>query len=180
MTLIELLVATAITSIVMAGLLQAVISLFSSFSFAMGLNQTVVEAGDTANQIVAAIRRSAPCDPRSSCTENPGSALAEARSDRVTFYVDSRGRKATYWNNAGQILFQAPDQGISVVAEDGAFALKYYQASDYNSSDLDEFTPTASTLKRVIAVQVSVSTRSNGVQDSYSTMVRLRNSPFKL
>jgi prepilin-type N-terminal cleavage/methylation domain-containing protein len=180
MTLIELLVAATVASLIMAGLLQGVISLFSSFTYAMGLNQTVVEAGDTANMVAAAIRKSAPCDPRSGCTVNPGSALAEGSATRVSVFLDSKGTRATFWNNAGQILYQAPNEGISVAVEEGSFSLKYYQASEYNAADLDEIQPTPSNLKNVIAVQVTVSVFRNGVKDTHSTLVRLRNSPFKM
>jgi type II secretory pathway component PulJ len=175
-TLVELLAAVVLGSIVLGGLFQAMISMATSFNQTNGLNQTVVDASDAANSIVAAIRRSASCQVRAGCTVNPGSAIADGSSTRIWLFRDTSGNMVKYANDQGSIVATIGSEE-SVLAENGSFTLKYFGASRYNANELQEFTPTFQTLKNVIAVEVFVTVTRNGIKETHSTIVRLRNSP---
>jgi prepilin-type N-terminal cleavage/methylation domain-containing protein len=179
MTLVELLMGAVALSVLMVGLLQAVISLFSSFHFALGMNQTVVDAGNTANEIAGAIRRSSVCEPRLGCLSSPGSAILKGTSSSISLFRDSRGDSVTYENKLGQIVWKS-GQEESVLADDGALSIRYYRSDRYNASELVEFTPSPATLKNTIAIQLSVTVTGNGVTDTHTTVVRLRNSPANI
>ena len=57
--------------------------------------------------------------------------------------------------------------------------LTFYQAPTYHSSSLTTYTPDNTTVKQLIAVGIATSVTRNGLSGSYSTLVRLRNSPKK-
>ncbi len=176
-TTIELLVAAVLASVVMGGLFQAMVSMRNSFSRVSGITQTVVAASDTANTIAGAIRRSSSCRLTSGCNVNPGSAIAEGTPLQIVLFTDTRGNVVKYSNELGGIVSTVAGKQ-NVLAEDGELRLKYFRASKYNVSELQEFTPTFATLKNVIAVEVSISVSRHGVTDSHPTIVRLRNSPY--
>ena len=65
----------------------------------------------------------------------------------------------------------------TTINTDATLTLVFYTGSTYNTSSLTPFTPTNTTLKSLAAVGIQASVVRNGLTGSYSTVVRLRNSP---
>ena len=78
----------------------------------------------------------------------------------------------------GGAFQQQTNGGVATtINNDATLALVFYTGTAYNSSSLTPFTPTNATLKTLAAVGIQASVVRNGLTSSYSTVVRLRNSP---
>jgi hypothetical protein len=178
-TLLEVLVVAVLGSVIMGGLLQAVIGLWNSYGFTTGVAAAQRDATEIASQIAAEVRKAAPCVPKSGCGGTRGLVVTFASSTRIGFYSTPSGSTTQYFSQNGNVYRESG--GLTNVMEENAgISLQYYQSSSYNVDGLATFTPTAQSYANVVAVQITATVTRNGVTGSDTALVRLRNGPIKL
>jgi prepilin-type N-terminal cleavage/methylation domain-containing protein len=185
MTLVELAVVVVIIGIITTGLLTVWMSMSGIQSFTTTMPPVQETAQRMTMDVAAAFRKATlATSADTTCTLN--AAVESASSTAVTIYSGSNGSitKTTYANSSGNIT-KATNGGAAAILYAGAsLAFTYYQSSSSSyhlasTSGLSSYTPTSSTTKNLVAVQIVGTYTSGGFTATYTTMVRLRNSPLR-
>jgi hypothetical protein len=148
----------------------------------MGLQMPAVQndARQLALTIAGALRRATLCTASDSGCVVDAAAESASTSGVTVYRRETNGSltKLAYGVSGGnaQVTTGAT---TSILATGGSMTLTFYQGSTYHSSSLTTFTPDNTTIKQLIAVAITTSVTRNGLSGSYSTLVRLRNSPKK-
>jgi prepilin-type N-terminal cleavage/methylation domain-containing protein len=196
-TLIELMVATIVLGLVMSGLLQLVIGIYNAQKAVTNLPDVQWAAEDAVKRIAADLRRAPLCNVASGCTESgqiEDAALREAAADSLSVYTQPGGKYHRYAINSGALeRTVSGSTPVTTTVTDATVTLAlqymknaangsgyYYQSStDPDSATWVTSLPNASDLKACAAVKLTASVTRAGYTGSYSTIVRLRNSPKK-
>lgn len=178
-TLIQLLVGVIVVALVMAGFLRAFANAWRMQLTSIAVPGLQRDAKDVAMKIADAARGATLCAATDSgCTVD---APAEnASSSAITLYRrndDGTMTKRTYAVGAGLFTIQIGSAGAATICNSATLTLNFYGAASYNASTLTPFVPTNSTLKTLAAIGIKASVARNGITESYSTLIRLRNSP---
>lgn len=182
MTLIEMLTATLAVSVIMAGLLQAFVSMWQAQTFATRMPQVQQDARQMALTLAGALRRATLCtsaDSASGCTID--AAVENTSGSGVTVYKRVSGTltKLTYAISGAN--FQLTSGGTTnTLYSDAAVGLTYYSSNSYRATNFTAYVPDSTTTKNLVSVGIQTSVTRNGITGTYFTLVRLRNSPKKL
>jgi prepilin-type N-terminal cleavage/methylation domain-containing protein len=112
--------------------------------------------------------------------------ISAAGASSVTYYTDSAGSTITYYLESGSLKSDQGGTVKTVVTGLSTLTFTYYLAastSSYYSTSLAATDPStfgATERARIAAILISGSVAVNGYPRSFSTMVRLRNSPRKV
>jgi type II secretory pathway pseudopilin PulG len=179
-TLLEILASVALLTIVLSGLF----TIFVSISGVQKFTSTMPGVQDYAQKmtldVAAALRKATLATAAdTSCTLN--AAVESASSTAVTVYSGANGSitKTAYANSGANV-----NKGGVLWYSNASLAFTYYQSSTASyhlasGSGLTAYTPSASTTKNLVAVKVAGTYTSGGLTATYSTIVRLRNSPLR-
>ena len=113
----------------------------------------------------------------------PEQVIGAGSATSVTYYVDS-ARTAVTYSLSGTTL-QRVDNATTTTVLTGVSSLRftYYKIATYNAAGFVACTspsaPSALELARLAAIQIDATVTQDGYTSSYSTIVRLRNSPKK-
>ena len=176
--LIELLVGSVVTGIVLTVLLQGIVSLWRMQAFGFGMPSVQDDARDIALRLADALRDATLCTTTDGgCTV--GAAVEATSSTGFTVYrrnADATLSKLLYGVSGGG--FTLTTSGTTTGFSTGAgLTLTYYSSADYNSNGLAAYTPTDATAKSLVAVGIVSTVTRNGLTGRFETLVRLRNSP---
>ena len=178
-TLIEVLVAAILLAIVMAIFLPAMLSAWRMQALSFGMPTVDNDARGMALKVADALRAATLCTASDSgCTVD--AAAENATATGLTAYRrndDGTLKKLTLSVVGGSFQMQVDSNAPVTIGTGATIALVYFTGSAYNTTSLNPFTPTNATLKSLAAVGINTSVQNNGLTSSYSTLVRLRNSP---
>ncbi|RYG24871.1 hypothetical protein EON82_09180 [bacterium] len=179
-TLIQLLVGTVLGTVVLGGVLVGFMALWNMQKMGLQMPAVQQDARQLALTIASSLRRATLCTSSdSSCVVD--AAAESASSSGITAYrrnTNGSLSKLVYSVSSGNV--QVVDAGsTSILAAGGSLTLTFYQAATYHSNSLTTYTPDNTTIKQLIAVGITTSVSRNGLSGSYTTTVRLRNSPKK-
>ncbi len=183
-TLIELLVVALLLGVVMAGIGQSAISLNKANVF----NTAMPVVQDDANRIVNAIAtdlRAAPlCTATTGCVTD--SAISEATQTAITLYKTAAGVTTRYALSGTKLeRFDNGSATPTVTIQDVPnFSIQYVINPDSSYNRLAQpasgdwvNTVTGADRLKISVVRISASVTRNGLAGTYSTTIRLRNSP---
>lgn len=178
-TLIELLAAVAIFALAMALFLPGMLGIWRIQALSYGAPTVDNDARRMVLRLADALRAATLCTASDSgCTVD--AAAENASATALTAYRrndDGTLKKLTYAVIGGDFQ-QQTNGGVATTINTGAtLAMVFYTGSSYNPSSLTTFTPTNATLKSLAAVRIQAQVVRNGLTSSYTTTVRLRNSP---
>ena len=177
-TLIELLVGTAVVTVVTGALLQILVSLWRMQSFSVGMSGSQDDARGIALRLADAFRSATLCTTTDSgCTLN--AAIESPSSTGATIYqrnVDGTLSELAYGVSNGNFTLTTGGT-TTTFATASTLTLTYYGSSSYYSNGLASYTPTSSTTPSLAAVDIVATTVTNGQTARFETFVRLRNSP---
>ncbi len=179
MTIMEMMVGLFLLSLVMAGLLQAFITMQSGFGFATSHSGANSDASELATRIAADLRRAALCTAKAGCGGVSMTAVDHAKADDIKIYQTSRGDTVRYFVQNGQV-YSDKGAGASVLSANSNLQFAFYQSSSYNSTGLSSFRPEGEECRGIIAVDITATVKRGNVTGSSTTTVRLRNSPQKV
>jgi hypothetical protein len=180
MTLMEGLVATFVLSILMIGVLQVMVGVYNDQIFSIGMPTVQENSRQMAITLANALRGATLCaSTDTGCTLN--AAVTNATASTITIYTrPSSAIVQTTYGLTGGSFFSKVGSASAVDLYPGAtFTLTYYTSSGYHNTSLKTYSPTNTTTINLIAVGITTSVVDNGITGSYTTLVRLRNSPLK-
>jgi len=178
-------------------LVDMVVGLLASFlvgAVLMSAMQSTVTARETVNEqnesqtnvrqpidIVADHLRNAQLTSAS-----PYVVIKDGTATSVTYYSDSAGGYVTYALR-GTTLERSEDSteltGTPVLIGVTSLRFTYYKIATYNAAGFAPCTspsaPSSAELPRLAAIQIDATVTQDGFTATYSTLVRLRNSPKK-
>jgi hypothetical protein len=116
----------------------------------------------------------------------PYQVVATGTATTITYYSDSARSSVSYFLSGTTLMRTEGDLNATATPVlTGVTSLQfiYYRIASYNASGFTPCTspsaPTASELQRLAAIQIDATVTQDGYTSSYSTLVRLRNSPRK-
>jgi hypothetical protein len=119
-------------------------------------------------------------------TATPEKAVSAASATSVTYYTDSAGSQVTYFLSGSNLMRTEGDATMSpstVLTGVTSLQFTYYKIATYNAAGFapcsSPSAPTTAELPRLSAVQIDATVAQDGFTATYSTLVRLRNSPKK-
>ncbi len=176
--LIELLIAVVVVAIAMALFFPSMLGVWKMQTLSYGMPTVDNDARAIALNLADSLRAATLCNATDTgCTVD--AAVENATATGLTVYRrndDGTLKKITLAVVGG--AFQQRTNGVvTTIDNDATFTLVFYTGTTYNSNSLTPFTPTDATLKSLAAVGIQTTVARNGLTSSYSTVVRLRNSP---
>jgi prepilin-type N-terminal cleavage/methylation domain-containing protein len=178
-TLVETLAGIVVIAVVLAGLMQAFVSLWKSQNEAVGMSSAQTQAQQIAISVANAFRGAIQCTANDTgCTV--GATVESPTSTSCTIYSrNSSGTLVeTNYGVTGGNYQLAVNGGTPITVYTGAtLALTYYTSTTYYSTSMTTYTPTASTTANLVAVGIVASVTQNNITKTYSTLVRIRNHP---
>lgn len=178
-TLFEVLMAIVILAVVVAVFLPTMLGTWRMQTLSFGMPTVENDARAMALRIADALRAATLCTASDSgCTLD--AAAENATTTGVTAYRrndDGSLKRETLSVVGGTFQEQFDGAAATTINTDATLTLVYFTGATYNSTSLTSFAPTNATLKTLAAVGIKTSVQRNGLTSSYSTIVRLRNSP---
>lgn len=176
-TLIELIVGILIVALLSVALLQAFVSLWNEQAFGLRYPSVQEDARQMANILGGAFRRATLCTSSDSgCTLD--AAISGASSSGVTIYTRPSSALVLTSYGVTNGVFWKNSSGVTTNLFTGAnLAITYYTSPSYNSSAMVPYFPNASQTPSLAAVRIQTTITRYGITGTYSTIVRLRNSP---
>lgn len=175
-TLIQALVGMVVGTVVGMGVFRAMIVLWRANSFSVSMPAVQDDAKSAVLTLAGALRRATLCTATDTgCTLD--AAVESTSATGVTAYrrnADGSLSKLAYTISSGALRLNG-----AILVPDATIALSFYGGATYHSSSLTSFVPTASTTKTLTAVGITATVARGGLTGTYSTFVRLRNSPKK-
>ena len=180
-TLIELLTALVILGVLLAGLLQVITSMESANTFTSRMPTVQQDAVDVVRKLAESLRGATICTSGDSgCSLN--AAMEAPSGSAITIYRRaSNGTLSlvTYRIQNGNFE-RVVNSAATTLVENASLSLVYYRSDGYNSNSLDVSDDPGSELSAIIAVGITATVTRNGLTGTYTTLIRLRNSPVKL
>jgi len=185
LSFVEVLCVTLVLSVLAGGLLQMFSSLFKVNMMATNIPSSQADAMAAVNTVGAAIRRAPLCTAVSGCVTD--SSVHAASANSVTVYVDAAGTQATYSVTSGA-LTKVQGSTTTTLVSSGVtdFTIWYCINPDgnYNSTSTPDTigwstSVTGADLKKIVAMKVSATITRGSNFKTYSSVIRLRNSPKK-
>jgi len=199
MTLLEVLVALLVTSFVL-------ITLGVLFALGVTAERDVYDepaqadnASEPLNTVADHLRNAQNCTASNGCTGGvQGSVLAAASESDITYYSDgtnANGSPVRYHLVGSNLMRPVGATDIPVLQNISSLTFTYYKITtlakgsatqvEYNSPTFsktaNENAPTAAELPNLAAIQITATSVRTGHQTvQYSTLVRLRNSPYRV
>lgn len=166
----ELLLAALISTVLLLVAIPAFTSIYQASSFCM-YSPPVQESATAMVGLIARDLRMAP-------TVN-GAEITAATATSITIYTGSSGTTETY--SVSNSNFQITAGGhTTTIASNAVMNIVYFKSSSYNSSGLTSYVPkTLADFQSLVAVKIAGKVANNGYAGTYTTMVRLRNTPSK-
>ena len=116
----------------------------------------------------------------------PYRVLDAGTATSVTYYTDSARSSVSYFLSGSTLMRTEGDLTVAATPVlTGVTSLRfvYYKIATYNASGFVACTspsaPTSAELNFLAAIQIDATVTQDGYTSSYSTLVRLRNSPRK-
>jgi Tfp pilus assembly protein PilW len=177
-SLVEALVGTLIASLVLAVVMWTFESGYDSFNTATNQNLAYSRARFAADTISDHLRNA---QLNTSGTGVGNSALGAATPTSVTYYTDSAGNSVTYHFANGALERVADSVTATVVPNLSGLSLQYFVSNTYNGTVTATAgaTPTNYELTLMSVVAITATVTTDGYTASYTTSVKLRNSPKK-
>ena len=186
-TLTEVMVVGSIGLAVTAGAIQMFISMNSANKFTMNMPQVQSDATDIVKMIAASLREAPLCDTTAGCVGTADAAVLTASSTGITIYKTAAGATIQYSLSGGALrktensvtttLYPATvTLNMSYLYSPGAL---YSMSQDPNTLSWQNQAVNASDRINLIAARITATVTRNGLTGSYSTTIRLRNSPKK-
>lgn len=164
-------------SLVSIGLFQAMVTFYKEQDYSIKNPKIQEDARQMANLLAGAFRRSTLCTGSDSgCTLD--SSVSGFTASAVTIYTrpSSTLVQTTYDISSG--TFRKTVGNTTTNLYTGAsLAITYYAAGSYNASTMTATAPGSLSGPSLAAVKIQTTITRNGFTGTYSTMVRLRNSP---
>ena len=117
---------------------------------------------------------------------SPYRVLDAATATSVTYYTDSARASVSYFLSGTTLMRTEGDLTVAATPVlTGVTSLRfvYYKIASYNASGFiacaSPSAPTTAELNFLAAIQIDATVTQDGHTSSYSTLVRLRNSPRK-
>ena len=186
LTLIELMVAIAILGFVAAGFMQMSTSIQRANAFSTAMPTVQEDAIRVVNLIAADVRRAPLCTASSGCTQD--AAVHSGTNSSITVYSNSSGAQRLFSRsgNTFQVVNGTSSPATTILDVTGLefsycvnSGLQYNMTSSPDSATWVTSLSGSNDLKGLIAVKITATVSRNGLTGSYSTVVRLRNSPKK-
>lgn len=167
--MMQLIVGTIITLVVSGGIYQAMSSGWNLHKFSINMPWVQEDARRTAIRLANSLRRASQCiSLDQGCTVD--AVVENATPTGITTY----GRSKT-----GVLTKTIYSSTTDTDGNSSGYTLSYYQASAYHSGSLTPYTPSSTTTKQMCAVGITATVTRDGLTGTYTTLVRLRNSPKK-
>ncbi|MBS1702588.1 MAG: hypothetical protein JST12_13055 [Armatimonadetes bacterium] len=179
-SLIQVLAAVVIMSVLSAGVFQAVVNLVKEREFS-AKNPTIQEdARQMANLLAGAFRRSSLCTSSDSgCTLN--SAVSSFSASGVTIYTrPSSTLVQTAYGITNGSFTKTVGGTSTTLYTDASLNITYYSSNSYNATSMTATAPGSLSGPNLVAVKIQATITRSGFVGTYSTIVRLRNSPKRL
>lgn len=180
LTLIELLVASLLLSIVGAALYHAFGIAHRMHDVVIGQNNAFADARKGIDLMADHLRNA-------QMNENGGAgvqyaAIAAGAADDVTYYVDSVPNTVRIRKVSDTI--ELTDNGATTVLATNiqSLTLTFYKLTLYNGTwtlTTNANAPSSAELPQLAGIEIRVQVARDGYTTEYKTMVRLRNSPRK-
>ncbi len=170
-TLMEVLVSALISTIVLAVFVPQFTSLYAVNNFVLQSPPVFSEATDMVNLVARDLRRSALVN---------NAPITSATASAISIYTDTSGDTITYDISGGHFR-EAVNGGPAVdLFSTATLDLTYYQSATHDNSALTAYTPVSlSDFQQLVAVKIKGRITRHSYDGSYTTLVRLRNSPVK-
>ena len=170
-TLIEVLISGLISAIVLAVFVPQFTSLYAVNNFILQSPPVFSNATDMVNLVARDLRRSALVN---------NAPITSGAASAVTIYTDTSGDTITYDVSGGYFRKTITGGTAINLFSTATLTLTYYESATYNSSGLAAYAPASlSDFQQLVAVKILGTVTRNAYVGSYTTLVRLRNSPVK-
>jgi len=186
-TLTEVMVVGTIGLAVMAGAVQMFISMNTANKFSMNMPQVQSDATEIVKMIAASLREAPLCDATAGCVGTPNAAILTASSTGITIYKTAAGATIQYSLSGGAL--RKTENSVTTTLYPATVTLNmsylyssgglYSMTSDPNTQSWQNQAVNASDRINLIAARITATVTRNGLTGSYSTTIRLRNSPKK-
>jgi Tfp pilus assembly protein PilW len=184
-SLVQLVIAILVMTVLAGGILQMFSSLFKVNMMATNIPANQADAMAAINLVGAGIRKAPLCGAASGCVLD--SAIHSATANAVTVYADAAGTQATYSVQSGALVkVQGSTTTTYVASGVTGFSIWYCVNPDgaYNSTNTPDTigwstSVTGNDLKKIVAVKLSATITRGSTNKTYSSVIRLRNSPKK-
>ena len=111
--------------------------------------------------------------------------ISAAAASDITYYSSnsvSTGTPVRYYLSGTSLIRSVGGTNTTVLSNISSLTLTYYVSTSYNNGSLtttaNPNAPVAAELPDLIAVKITASTTVSGRTSQFSTLVRLRNSPY--
>jgi|GEM_PF-4817648 len=169
--------ATLMVSVVLAGVVQAFISMSTAHAATTRRGLAQSEATTIVDTVAAALRRGAGCAQRKGCPEEDGAVIRAAGPSDLTVYTTGGGETQRFYIENGTFHHVLAGRNPEAVPE-AELRLTYYRAAEYHADDLVPFSPAPGEFHQIIAVDVSAAVTRGGIVGAFETTIRLRNGPY--
>lgn len=190
MTLIEILVSGVILGVLLTLFITLFGSMFKAQAFTSTMPSVQADTADTLNALAQALRRAPICESSAGCTGLSGSAFDVASANTFTLYRTAAGPADQFTVVNGRLRTSSTvTQGSGLTGSSGTLTLSFAYLTNAGGAYLATGDPAAATWvtsvtgaarANISAVRITVQHGGGGLVGTYSTIVRLRNSPKKL
>lgn len=116
----------------------------------------------------------------------PEQVISAASATSVTYHTNAAGAQVSYFLRGTTLMRTEGDVTVSatpVLTGVTSLRFTYYKIATYNAAGFapcsSPSAPTSTELPRLSAIQIDATVTQDGYSATYSTLVRLRNSPKK-
>ncbi|MDX2064317.1 MAG: prepilin-type N-terminal cleavage/methylation domain-containing protein [Fimbriimonadaceae bacterium] len=183
-TVIEMMITGVVMSIILVGILGAFSGIAQTNAMVNNLPPVHSDAMEIVNKVAAEVRKAPLCTATSGCTTD--SAIHTANANSLTIYRDAAGSQRTFRLNNGTfeilnattVVWSSPNVTSLTFQYLTNSGLTYNMTSSFDASSWGT-TVSSTNLKGMTAIRITATTVRNGMTASYTSTVRLRNSPKK-
>jgi hypothetical protein len=183
-TVIEMMITGVVMSIILVGILGAFSGIAQTNLMVNNLPPVHSDAMEIVNKVAAEVRKAPLCTATSGCTTD--SAVHTAGANSLTIYRDAAGSQRTFRVNSGTfemlngntVAWTSPNVTSLTFRYMTNTGLTYNTSTNFDAANWGTTVSTAD-LKGVTAIRITATTVRNGMTASYTSTVRLRNSPKK-
>jgi hypothetical protein len=181
MALVQALFGLMITAVVMTALLSVVVNLQKSQLYATSMPSAHQKAQDMALLLASQIRAAELCTATDSgCTVDAAVEATSATAITVYGRDSANALTETIYRVQSTNFQKVVGNTTTTIFTNATLALTYYTSTTYHAATLTTYTPDSTTTKNLIGVKIVASATENNLTSSFTTFVRLRNSPKKV
>lgn len=189
-TLIEVLVTTLLMGVVAAGLFQVFANTYTDRDFVVRQGTLETSSRTPIDSLADHIRNAQQYHSVEPPTQvSQSSVIADGTQTSITYYKSGNSTDTVkYWLSGTDLKRTADGSTVTVLSDVQALEFQYFKvptgSSNYNNSSVvpttDIHVPTAAERPLLSQVSIRASVSVDGYLREMASLVRLRNSPYKV